>query len=120
MYRQLYDQLHQVLLYFDIMCAMLSTVFADYGMVGNIIILIIPWLRVQVPVHYLGREDCVCNRFQLPRHVGNRTPSSEGFIPFQENEVCYDRSLPWLKVIPTQQDITTFYCSLSILASINW
>ena len=39
--------------------------------------------------------------------------------PFPEHEVCYVRSLPWLKVIPTQQDITTFYCSLIILASIN-
>ena len=28
----------------------------------------------------VSREDCLCNRFQLPRHVGSRTLSSEGFI----------------------------------------
>ena len=49
---------------------------------------------------------------RLPRGVFFKSP-------FPENEVCYIRSLPWLKVIPTQQDITTFYCSLSVLASIN-
>ena len=38
--------------------------------------------------------------------------------PFLENEVCYVRSLPWLQIIPTQ-DITTVYCSLRVLASIN-
>ena len=49
----------------------------------------------------------MCDPFQLPRHVGSRTPSS-GFLSapgFPGNEVCYARSLPWLKIIPTQQDI---------------
>ena len=63
----------------------------------------------------LHREDCVWDRFHLPCHVGSRTPSSEGFIWFPENEVCYVRSLLWLKIIPTQQDIATFDCSLSVL-----
>ena len=29
------------------------------------------------------------------------------YLPFPENKVCYVMSLPWLKIIPTQQDITT-------------
>ena len=69
------------------------------------------YIHVQVQVHSIGREDCVlCDRFQLPRHVGSRTPSSD-LSPFPENEVCYVRRWPWLKpkVIPTPQDITTFY-----------
>ena len=33
----------------------------------------------------------------------------EGFLsPCLENEVCCVKSLPWQKIIPTQQDITTF------------
>ena len=35
-------------------------------------------VHLRVQVHCMGREDCVCDRFQLPRHVGSRTPSSEG------------------------------------------
>ena len=36
--------------------------------------------------------------------------------PFPENDFCDVRSLPWLLIIPTQQDIPTFCCSLSVLA----
>ena len=35
-------------------------------------------LHVQVQVHCIGREDCVRHHFQLPHHVGIRTPSSKG------------------------------------------
>ena len=35
---------------------------------------------VQVPVQSIGWEGCVCDRFKLPCHVRNRTPSSEDFI----------------------------------------
>ena len=40
---------------------------------------------------------------------------------FPENEVCYVRSLPSLKISPppTYQGITTCYCIFSVLASIN-
>ena len=37
-----------------------------------------PPVHVRVQVHCIGREECVCDRFQLPRHVGSRIPSSEG------------------------------------------
>ena len=37
-------------------------------------------VHVRVQVHCIGREERVCDRFQLTRHVGSRTPSSEGFI----------------------------------------
>ena len=33
-------------------------------------------VHVQVQVHCIGWEDCVCDHFQLPRRVGSRTPSS--------------------------------------------
>ena len=35
-------------------------------------------VHVQVQAHCIGWEDCVRNRFQLPRHLGSCIPSSEG------------------------------------------
>ena len=48
-------------------------------------------------------------RIQLPRHVGRRTPSSEGFVSVSGELGFYVRRLPWLQVTPTQEDITPFF-----------
>ena len=35
-----------------------------------------------IQLHCIGWGDYVCDHFQLPHHVGSRTPSSEGLSPF--------------------------------------
>ena len=42
-----------------------------------------------VQLHCIGWEDCMCDRFQLPRHVGSRTPSSEGLISSESQNFTY-------------------------------
>ena len=76
-------------------------------------------VHIQVYVQSIGWEVCMCDHFQWPRHVGSRTPSLKDFNSLSREWGCYVMSLSWLKIIPTQQDITMFYCSLSVLACIN-
>ena len=58
----------------------------DKGCVVVVVVAFLSWtlwrscaptpVRVQVQVHCVGWGDCVCDRFQLPCHVGSRTLSS--------------------------------------------
>ena len=77
-------------------------------------------VHVQVQVQAIGWEDCVCNRVQLSRHVDSRSPTSEDlYLSLQRMSAVMSGVYHGFKTIPIQQDIITFYCSLSVIASIN-
>ena len=60
------------------------------------------YATVRWQAHSTGWEDCVCDRFLLPHHVGSHTSSLDDLFQFSlEGGCCYAGSLSWLKTVPT-------------------